>query len=206
MAETCALISATVTMFYIVSWIGGVCIIKRNDDFLVRKEINLIQFTCPDGYYNRLATLLFDSQIEIIQTLMSSNNNFTFLELFIFFLLWSTFSSISAGTAVPSGIFMPCIIMGCALGHIYDIFHKTMFPFSLMKMKPETLAILGASAVLSGSTRMNYSLAVIMLETTSNVDMFLPILFTLFASFGTGSLLNIPIYTTALRNKNIPIL
>lgn len=69
------------------------------------------------------------------------------------------------------------------------------------------MAILGAAAVLSGSTRMTYSLAVIMLETTSNVEMFLPIIFTLFASYGAGNLLiNKSIYLGALRSKNIPVL
>ena len=54
---------------------------------------------------------------------------------------------------------------------------------------------------------MTYSLAVIMLETTSSVELFLPIIFTLFASYGTGALLiNKSIYLSALRTKNIPLL
>ena len=54
---------------------------------------------------------------------------------------------------------------------------------------------------------MTYSLAVIMLETTSSVDLFLPIIFTLFVSYGTGALLiNKSIYLSALRTKNIPML
>lgn len=74
-------------------------------------------------------------------------------------------------------------------------------------MNEETMCILGATAVLSGSTRMTYSLAVIMLETTQNVDLFLPIIFTLFASYGVGTvLINKSIYGGALRSKNIPIL
>lgn len=69
------------------------------------------------------------------------------------------------------------------------------------------MAILGATALLAGSTRMTYSLAVIMLETTSNVELFLPIIFTLFSSYGAGTLLiNKSIYLGALRSKNIPVL
>jgi H+/Cl- antiporter ClcA len=46
-----------------------------------------------------------------------------------------------------------------------------------------------------------------MLETTSNVELFLPIIFTLFASYGIGNLLiNKSIYLGALRSKNIPVL
>jgi chloride channel 7 len=66
---------------------------------------------------------------------------------------------------------------------------------------------LGAAAVLSGATRLTFSLAVIMLETTSSVELFLPIIFTLFIAYGTGTLLiNKSIYLGALRSKNIPVL
>lgn len=61
--------------------------------------------------------------------------------------------------------------------------------------------------MLAGSTRMTFSLAVIMLETTSSVDLFLPIIFTLFCSYGAGTvLINKSIYSSALRTKNIPVL
>lgn len=46
-----------------------------------------------------------------------------------------------------------------------------------------------------------------MMETTSNIELFLPIIFTLFTSYGAGSLLiNKSIYLGALRSKNIPVL
>ncbi len=61
--------------------------------------------------------------------------------------------------------------------------------------------------MLSGATRMTYSLAVIMLETTSSVELFLPIIFTLFVAYGTGVILiDKSIYLSALRGKNIPVL
>lgn len=60
--------------------------------------------------------------------------------------------------------------------------------------------------MLSGSTRMTYSLAVIMLETTSNVDLFLPMIFALFVSYGVGSLFTRSLYSGTLRIKNIPLL
>ncbi len=71
----------------------------------------------------------------------------------------------------------------------------------------ETVSILGAAAVLSGATRMTYCLAVIMLETTANVNLFLPVIFTIFCSYGSGYILNSrSIYKGALRAKNIPII
>lgn len=61
--------------------------------------------------------------------------------------------------------------------------------------------------MLSGATRMTFALAVIMLETTASVDLFMPIIFTLFISYGTGTILiNKSVYLSALRSKNIPML
>lgn len=68
-------------------------------------------------------------------------------------------------------------------------------------------SILGATALLSGATRMTFALAVVMLETTASVDLFLPIIFTLFISYGTGTILiNKSVYLSAIRAKNIPLL
>jgi chloride channel 7 len=53
---------------------------------------------------------------------------------------------------------------------------------------------------------MSFSLAVIMLETTENVNLFLPMLFSLFISFAVGRLFNRSIYISALSAKNVPFL
>jgi CBS domain-containing protein len=54
---------------------------------------------------------------------------------------------------------------------------------------------------------MTFALAVVMLETTASVDLFLPIIFTLFISYGTGTILiNKSVYLSAIRMKNIPLL
>lgn len=54
---------------------------------------------------------------------------------------------------------------------------------------------------------MTFCLVVIMLETTSNIDLFLPVIFTIFTSYGMGfALMPRSIYKGALRSKNIPIL
>lgn len=138
---------------------------------------------------------------------MSDGNDFAATNVVIFFLGWIIFTFITSGTAVPCGIFLPSILIGCGLGHLIYPLHIAIFGSSDYIMNESTLCILGATAVLSGCTRMTYSLAVIMLETTANVDLFLPIIFTLFASYGIGTIVvNKSIYGGALRTKNIPLL
>jgi hypothetical protein len=143
---------------------------------------------------------------------MTHGNEFLQSNLTIFLLIWIFFTFVTSGTAVPCGISLPCMVIGCTLGHLYHPIHIKLcsfFSYAINDnpMNSETVAILGAAAVFSGATRMTYCLAVIMLETTGNTDFFLPVIFTLLISYGVASLLNSrSIYKGALRSKNIPII
>ena len=140
---------------------------------------------------------------------MSDQREILFWNAFIFSTVWFIFTTLTAGTAVPSGIFMPCILIGCGIGHMYSFLHSEIFGGrgTPHYISPSTFSILGATAVLSGATRMTFALAVVMLETTSSIELFLPIIFTLFISYGTGAILiNKSTYLSALRSKNIPLL
>lgn len=110
---------------------------------------------------------------------------------------------ITYGTSVPAGIFLPGILIGCALGRMVGLFIDT---YLVKEIHPSTYAIIGAAAILAGYTRLSFSLAVIMLETTTNVNLFLPIIFALFTSFGVGRIFNRSLYIGSVRFKNIPFL
>jgi hypothetical protein len=145
----------------------------------------------------------------VLKIFMAHGCNFIFSNIAIFLVNWICLTYITSGTAVPCGIFLPCMLIGCALGHVYHPVHIMITPYRNSEdcINAETVAILGAAAVLSGATRMTFCLVVIMLETTSNIDLFLPVIFTIFTSYGMGFVL-MPrsIYKGALRSKNIPIL
>lgn len=160
---------------------------------------------------------MFESQSNTIKAFMSNQRVLLLRNSIIFFVIWYSFTCITSGTMTPAGIFLPCILIGCALGQVYAPLHNKMFhPDKIIDGKdvpdPRSIqnsffSILGATAVLSGATRMTFALAVVMLETTASVDLFLPIIFTLFISYGTGTILiNKSVYLSAIRMKNIPLL
>lgn len=66
--------------------------------------------------------------------------------------------------------------------------------------------IVGAAAVLAGFTRQTYSIAVIMLETTQSINLFLPILIAILVSTSVGNLFNKSVYQVAIEIKQIPVL
>jgi chloride channel 7 len=208
--EACILVAITATAFFVSAYYRPCMNDNDPTDALVIQKIHTMKFNCPEGQYNRLATLFFNGQATVLKIFMANGNSFNPVNIAIFLGNWIFFTYITSGTAVPLGIFLPCMIIGCAIGHLYHPFHVLMFPyndFPSNEMNSETISILGAVAVLSGATRMTFCLAVIMLETTSNMDLFLPIIFTLFCSYGSGFIFNSrSIYKGALRSKNIPII
>jgi hypothetical protein len=70
----------------------------------------------------------------------------------------------------------------------------------------QSYEIMGCAAMLAGFTRQTYSLAVIMLETTQQINFFIPIMLTILTSVSVGKIFNSSIYERALRAKNLPLL
>lgn len=67
--------------------------------------------------------------------------------------------------------------------------------------------IMGCGAMLAGFTRKTYSLAVIMLETTQQINFFIPMLLTILtANSVSGIFSSTSLYERALRAKNIPLI
>lgn len=71
---------------------------------------------------------------------------------------------------------------------------------------PATYGTIGAAAVLAGYTRLSFSLAIIMLETTENINLFLPIIFALFISFAVGRMFTDSYYAIVCESKSLPLL
>lgn len=100
---------------------------------------------------------------------------------------------------------MPAMITGCALGALVNDAMK----YFLHEHNPvigQSYEIMGCAAMLAGFTRQTYSLAVIMLETTQQINFFIPIMLTILTSVSVGKIFNQSLYERALRMKNLPLL
>jgi len=139
----------------------------------------------------------------VIKAFLNKEAQFDYSQLVLFFIIWYSFTMVTYGTSVPAGLFLPGILIGCSLGRIVGHFIEFRF---IRDIRPSTYAIVGAASILSGYTRLTFSLAVIMLETTENVSLFLPIISALFVSFGVGRIFNRSLYMSSVKSKNIPFL
>ena len=66
--------------------------------------------------------------------------------------------------------------MGCTLGLLYLEMLVAGFGASTNRVGTSSYLVIGSAAMLSSNTRLTYSLAVIMMETTQAINLFLPIL------------------------------
>mmetsp|Transcript_35690 Transcript_35690/g.43688 ORF Transcript_35690/g.43688 Transcript_35690/m.43688 type:complete len:273 (+) Transcript_35690:655-1473(+) len=120
---------ATTTAFYWFPFIFEECRAigagSSNDDIIVAGA-------CPKGSYNPLATMFFNTEGDAIRSLISgfeSENgvNASNWHLFLFATVWYIFTIVTYGVWVPAGLFLPGIIIGCAIGGLYSEFQVWVF-------------------------------------------------------------------------------
>lgn len=164
---------------------------------------NFKRFNCPDGYYNDLASLLFSTNDDAVRNIFSTNTprEFHAFPLIVYFGLYCILGLFTFGIAVPSGLFLPIILMGSAYGRLLSLAmgHYTNIDEGLF-------AVLGAAALMAGSMRMTVSLCVIFLELTNNL-LLLPItMLVLLIAKSVGDCFNKSIYEIILDLKGLPFI
>jgi chloride channel 7 len=128
--------------------------------------------------------------------------------MIVFCCVWYFWTIVTYGTQVPSGLFLPGMIVGCALGEIYahTCFNLGIYDQEHYEDYRATYIILGMAGMLAGYTRMTYSLAVIVMETSQAINIFIPICFCIAVSNFIGSFFTRGLYDRAVRAKQMPIL
>ncbi|KAH7441661.1 hypothetical protein KP509_03G047600 [Ceratopteris richardii] len=164
------------------------------------------QFTCQSGYYNDLASLLLNTNDNVIRNLFSTNTEGLYHYSSLAILLCSSFflALITYGTAIPSGLFIPVIIIGAAYGRLVGWFVRSTT--QLQTFDEGIYAYLGAASLLGGSMRMTVSVCVILLELTNNLLTLPPTMLVLLISKTLGDLFNHSVYDQILHIKGLPFL
>ncbi|KAH8075851.1 chloride channel [Cristinia sonorae] len=123
------------------------------------------------------------------------------------------------GMQIPAGIFLPTIAIGACLGRAIGLFtellqrsYPTAWVFSACPpdptvrcVSPGFYAVIGASAMLGGVTRMTVSLVVIVFELTGALSHVLPIMISVMVSKWVGDGLGKEgIYTVWIAMRQYP--
>ncbi|KAL5038637.1 glycerol ethanol, ferric requiring protein [Batrachochytrium dendrobatidis] len=194
------------------------------------KEIILISaLTAAIGYMNVFTRI---DSLELLETLFkecdtyqdsigicSTQWGYTIVLLVFALIIRTILTTITIGTKVPSGIFIPSMVWGALFGRILGISveqwqiaypHLDLFfscPPEKSCVTPGMYALLGAMAGLGGVTKLTVSLTVIMYELTGTLNYIIPCMVTVMVAklvgdlFGHGGMVEVMI-----RIKAFPFL
>jgi len=207
--ESCMVAFVTATLFYWVPYASRhICkdVVETEEGCNAAEQI-YEQYLCDDGQYNSMATLMLKPQEEVIEALFHDYKEpgeyaFRIGDLLLYFVIYFCISSYTYGITVPAGLFVPCIICGSAYGRIVGELVQDWTGDE--DIQPGTYALLGATSMLGGVTRMTISLTVIMLETTNNIKYLLPIMLVLMISKFVGDWFNISLYDMHVQLDALP--
>jgi len=147
-----------------------------------------IQMFCPDGQYNVVAAIWFQTPEAIVRSLFHDEPGaHDPLSIGLFFIFYFLLSCWTYGLSIPSGIFIPALLSGAAWGRLLGISLYWMSNGAAWA-DPGKYALIGAASQLGGIVRVSLSLAVILIETTGNLSLGLGLMVTLLTAKIVGDL------------------
>lgn len=163
-----------------------------------------------DTEYNELASLwLTDSDGAIKQLFHFREigdhkvSTFSSAGLFLFAVPYVLMACVTAGSAVPAGLFVPSLLSGAAFGRLVGhLLHKadqTRGTFA----DSGTYALMGSAAVTGGVTRITISLTLMILEATGDMQYVLPLMLTVMAASMVGNVFTKSIYEQHIESRRL---
>jgi chloride channel 7 len=188
-----------------------------------------VQLFCNDGQYNAMSGLFFQTPEKSVRSLFHDPpGSFNPVTLIVFCLAYYILAVWTYGLAIPSGLFIPSLLIGAAWGQHFilnkspnNIFYLNFFLKTLLgrlvgigialllpnsAIDPGKYALIGAASTLGGIVRMTLSLTVIITEATGDITLGLPIMFSIMAAKLVGDLFNEGIFDMHIQLSGIPLL
>ena len=152
---------------------------------------------------NDYALLFFQPSEESIKMLFHSEENLTKASLIWFTVIYFFFACWTYGIAVPSGLFVPSLLLGASVGRLFG---ECVAGFGWADSQPGVYSLIGAAAVLGGMSRMTISLTVILIEATNDYTYGLPLMLTLITARWVGNCFNDGLYDIHIHLNCVPLL
>ena len=181
------------------------------------------QLYCPEGEYSLYGQLFFTPLAKSLKLLVhlgevgegaaeaaSGERQYMFGmdALFLYFFVMYSLMILTYGVGAPTGLFVPSLAVGAALGRIYGrgvaAFVGAIDPSVPVGL--HTYAVLGAAASLGGATRMTISITVLVMETTGSMQLIIPLMLVIFFAKAVGDKFSLGIYDTHIKIRGAPFL
>lgn len=174
-------------------------------------NLALTRHHCPEGEYNQLASILFNSNEHTINNLLNVGNAelLNMMSVFIFFLFYTFGAAYTAGCGLSSGMFVPMIVIGAAYGRLVGLAVRYMYGVDengTNSIDPGLYAVMGAAAFMAGVSRLTVSLTVIIIEITDDLANLLPIMLVVMTAKFVADFIIHPLFDKQIEMKHIPYL
>lgn len=121
-----------------------------------------------------------------------------------FTVIYFTTTVVMFGLAVPSGLFVPAMLMGGGTGRVLgEALHLAGIDNTV---DPGVYALLGAAGMLGGVTRMTMSLSMIVVELSGDLNLLLPAMVVVLTARLIAEHFNESIYLIQIKLNAVPIL
>lgn len=182
-------------------------------DYVVPYFDGLLRLTCPEGHYNEVASLYLNDGVTALRLVFhlprlnpaTQEPIFTLAAMALFVLPYLCFLVLTFGLAIPSGFFVPQLLLGAVWGRMVGeaaIRHGYPTYFGQVRI----FAIMGSAAFVGGISRMVLSMTLIMLEATGDLFFLLPFAVVLIVSHWVGDMFTPSIYDLLIQMKGYPFL
>eukprot|EP00658_Telonema_sp_P-2_P015418 TRINITY_DN15928_c0_g2_i3.p1 TRINITY_DN15928_c0_g2~~TRINITY_DN15928_c0_g2_i3.p1 ORF type:complete len:719 (+),score=167.46 TRINITY_DN15928_c0_g2_i3:204-2360(+) len=185
---------------------------KWNYDCLYDPDLkdSLVQFACENYHYSPAASLSFNKGDEVIKGLLHNPEKVNMGTLFCFFSIYFILACWTYGIGVPSGLFVPSLIIGAAYGRFVG---QALDDANMLSGQGDTVsdrlgvyALVGASAMLAGMARITISLTVILIECTNDVQYAVSIMLAVLFAKWVADCFNHGLYDIHIHLKHVPLL
>ena len=173
---------------------------------------------CVEGYYSSYGQLFFvplSQSFKFLLHLGEVGENgqaheflFRFDLLLFYFLAMFSLMTITYGVGAPTGLFVPSLAVGSAMGQICGRIVNSISGWILTEVQIDlhAYAVIGAAASLGGATRMTISITVLVMETTGSMQLIIPLMLTIFCAKAVGDRFSHGIYDTHIKIRGAPFL
>lgn len=135
-----------------------------------RSDVDIhLQFNCPDGQYNPVATLLINTSHSSIRLLFSDSSDFQCgpTGTLLAFALYYSLSICMSGLPVPGGAFTATMFLGSLFGHSIGSIIKTQTHLS---SSPRIYALVGCAGFLCGFKQMTAAVVLICIQCVNDIN------------------------------------
>ena len=153
--------------------------------------------------FNPISLLLLEPRTFAIQSLFSATSAELFSQSALVLSAIAVFVSaaFTTGLSLPAGLFIPMVLCGACIGRLFGVWVSLVTGVQIF---PGVYALAGAAGFLSGVSRMTVWIALVMVESSDNLNLTVPVMVAIVsAKFLADYLQPVGLYDQLILAKNV---